>query len=522
MLTDAQNVHATSPPRRCGRVSCAIGGSDCRRTTARFQWVTDCEANGSSSTCPSVECSRRARRGHTSRSPFAVTVVVPCLNEADNVDAGVRGDRRRARPVRRAGDPVRRRRQHRRHAGPRSGPWPSATRRVVPVVHPQLRAGGGLLGRLPLRAPSVDAAPRRRPAVPAGRGAQADVAGTRRATTRCSASASTARTAGCGGSPPALHDLISRRLLRIEIPAGGTSFRLVRTDSPGGSSTWDWARRTSWPPAAADPGVDDVADRPPRPARGEPKVTVRGLARHAVELFMSYSTGRRRSPRCSRCSPASFALARRRSRPRSPAAMPPRAPAGLRWRGGLLRWPSSRALPGPHRPGASPAAAVPDPRGQHPGRGRRTCSRHSRLAGAVRYERARRSRRRRRRHHAPLETARRLGLRTICVDARTDAPAVGYADEFLNLSTRDVDALAGVLAATREDIAASSRRPATSTCRPSTRWPSGSACRTACPPARAGLGRQGLLPRRLRRPRPTRTAASSRAPRGCARAAPPA
>lgn len=41
-----------------------------------------------------------------------------------------------------------------------------------------------------------------------------------------------------------------------------------------------------------------------------------------------------------------------------------------------------------------------------------------------------------------LVTARRLGLTTICIDARTDAPAVGYADEFLNVSTRDVDRLA--------------------------------------------------------------------------------
>jgi biotin carboxylase len=44
-----------------------------------------------------------------------------------------------------------------------------------------------------------------------------------------------------------------------------------------------------------------------------------------------------------------------------------------------------------------------------------------------------------------LATARRLGLNTICVDARTDAPAVGYADEFLNVSTRDVEQLAARL-----------------------------------------------------------------------------
>lgn len=44
-----------------------------------------------------------------------------------------------------------------------------------------------------------------------------------------------------------------------------------------------------------------------------------------------------------------------------------------------------------------------------------------------------------------LVTARRLGLRTICIDARTDAPAVGYADEFLNVSTRDVERMAARL-----------------------------------------------------------------------------
>ncbi|MCP2326891.1 biotin carboxylase [Hamadaea flava] len=51
-----------------------------------------------------------------------------------------------------------------------------------------------------------------------------------------------------------------------------------------------------------------------------------------------------------------------------------------------------------------------------------------------------------------LVTARRLGLTTVCVDARTDAPAVGYADEFLNVSTRDVDELARQLGR-RADLA---------------------------------------------------------------------
>jgi biotin carboxylase len=51
-----------------------------------------------------------------------------------------------------------------------------------------------------------------------------------------------------------------------------------------------------------------------------------------------------------------------------------------------------------------------------------------------------------------LQAARRVGLRTICVDLRADAPAIPYADEFLNLSTRDIDRMAAVLS-TRDDVA---------------------------------------------------------------------
>ncbi|MFJ8686718.1 ATP-grasp domain-containing protein [Micromonospora wenchangensis] len=46
-----------------------------------------------------------------------------------------------------------------------------------------------------------------------------------------------------------------------------------------------------------------------------------------------------------------------------------------------------------------------------------------------------------------LVTAARLGLHTVCIDARTDAPAIPYAAEFLNLSTRDVPVVAAALAA---------------------------------------------------------------------------
>ncbi|MFC7548610.1 ATP-grasp domain-containing protein [Plantactinospora sp. GCM10030261] len=51
-----------------------------------------------------------------------------------------------------------------------------------------------------------------------------------------------------------------------------------------------------------------------------------------------------------------------------------------------------------------------------------------------------------------LETARRIGLHTICVDQRTDVPAIGHADEFLNVSTRDADRLTRLLA-DRADVA---------------------------------------------------------------------
>lgn len=51
-----------------------------------------------------------------------------------------------------------------------------------------------------------------------------------------------------------------------------------------------------------------------------------------------------------------------------------------------------------------------------------------------------------------FRAARRLGLRTICVDMRPDAPGVPEADEFLHLSTRDVDAVAAALR-DRDDLA---------------------------------------------------------------------
>jgi biotin carboxylase len=45
-----------------------------------------------------------------------------------------------------------------------------------------------------------------------------------------------------------------------------------------------------------------------------------------------------------------------------------------------------------------------------------------------------------------VRTAGRIGLRTLCVDRRGDAPALRYADEHLGLSTRDTAALVAALA----------------------------------------------------------------------------
>ncbi|MDA0638411.1 ATP-grasp domain-containing protein [Nonomuraea sp. MCN248] len=50
-----------------------------------------------------------------------------------------------------------------------------------------------------------------------------------------------------------------------------------------------------------------------------------------------------------------------------------------------------------------------------------------------------------------FRAARRLGLGTICVDLRADAPGAREADEFLHLSTRDVDAVTAALRG-RDDL----------------------------------------------------------------------
>lgn len=49
-----------------------------------------------------------------------------------------------------------------------------------------------------------------------------------------------------------------------------------------------------------------------------------------------------------------------------------------------------------------------------------------------------------------IRTARALGLWTVCVDGRTDAPAAAIADELLNVSTRDVDGIVAELGDRRD------------------------------------------------------------------------
>ena len=88
-----------------------------------------------------------------------------------------------------------------------------------------------------------------------------------------------------------LHDVIARHLLGIELPPGGTTFRLVRADlarrivnlrlgTPYFLATLPRLTR-AWTTVP-------VGHRARR--HGSPKVTVRGLARHATDLFIAYSS----------------------------------------------------------------------------------------------------------------------------------------------------------------------------------------------------------------------------------------
>lgn len=87
-----------------------------------------------------------------------------------------------------------------------------------------------------------------------------------------------------------VHDLLSRRLLGIELPPGGTSFRLVRTDLA--RRVVDLRLGTPYflatlPRLTRGWTTVPVAHRPR--LRGTPKVTLLGLARHATGLFISFS-----------------------------------------------------------------------------------------------------------------------------------------------------------------------------------------------------------------------------------------
>ncbi|MEV6928965.1 glycosyltransferase family 2 protein [Dactylosporangium sp. NPDC051485] len=87
-----------------------------------------------------------------------------------------------------------------------------------------------------------------------------------------------------------VHDLLARKLLGIELPAGATTFRLVRASLA--RRVVDLRLGTPYflatvPRLTAAWTTVPTAHRPR--LRGEPKVRWRSLARHSVELFISYS-----------------------------------------------------------------------------------------------------------------------------------------------------------------------------------------------------------------------------------------
>jgi glycosyltransferase involved in cell wall biosynthesis len=88
-----------------------------------------------------------------------------------------------------------------------------------------------------------------------------------------------------------VHDLIARRLLGIELPAGATTFRLVRAALA--RRVVDLRLGTPYF-LATIPKLTSSWTTVPTAHRarehGEPKVRFAGLARHAVELFTSYSS----------------------------------------------------------------------------------------------------------------------------------------------------------------------------------------------------------------------------------------
>ncbi|MFY1693724.1 glycosyltransferase family 2 protein [Plantactinospora sp. WMMB782] len=88
----------------------------------------------------------------------------------------------------------------------------------------------------------------------------------------------------------ALNEFLARRLLAIEIPTGATTFRLVRTDLA--RRIVDLRLGTPYflatVPRLTNAWTTVPTAHRPR-ARGTAKVSVRRLARHAVELYVSFS-----------------------------------------------------------------------------------------------------------------------------------------------------------------------------------------------------------------------------------------
>jgi glycosyltransferase involved in cell wall biosynthesis len=89
----------------------------------------------------------------------------------------------------------------------------------------------------------------------------------------------------------AAHEFIACRLLRIELPSGGTSFRLVRTELARQVVNLELGTPyflATLPRLTNSWTTVEVAHRPR--LHGAPKVTFRGLARHAMDLFFGHST----------------------------------------------------------------------------------------------------------------------------------------------------------------------------------------------------------------------------------------
>jgi hypothetical protein len=87
-----------------------------------------------------------------------------------------------------------------------------------------------------------------------------------------------------------LHDLIARRMLAIDLPPGATTFRLVRSDLARRIVDLDLGTPyflATLPRLTRAWTTVPIAHR--ARSRGSAKVTVRGLARHALELFFSFS-----------------------------------------------------------------------------------------------------------------------------------------------------------------------------------------------------------------------------------------